>query len=60
MDLRAMAAQLPDLTNLDNLTVNIQANSFHHPVDSSHQIQALAQDTHTQLGHLRSELQQTL
>ena len=28
VDLRALAAQLPNLSNLDNLTVNIQANTF--------------------------------
>jgi hypothetical protein len=28
VDLGALAAQLPDLSNLDNLTVNIQANTF--------------------------------
>jgi hypothetical protein len=26
LDLRALAGQLPDLSNLENLTVNIQAN----------------------------------
>jgi hypothetical protein len=60
MDLRALAAQLPDLSNLDNLTVNIQANTFLTPPDTSNQIHALAQDIHTQLGHLRCELQHTL
>ncbi len=60
MDLSALAAQLPDLSNLDNLTVNIQANTFLTPPENQKQIQALAQDTHTQLGHLRSALQQTL
>ena len=28
VDLGALAAQLPDLSNLDNLTVNIQSNTF--------------------------------
>ena len=28
VDLGALAGQLPDLSNLDNLTVNIQANTF--------------------------------
>lgn len=56
MNLRALAGQLPDLSNLDNLTVNIQANSFLPPNDNSTQLQALAHDTHAQVGHLRSEL----
>ncbi len=60
LNLRALAGQLPDLSNLENLTVNIQANSFLPPQDNSTQLQALAQDTHAQLGHLRSELQHSL
>jgi hypothetical protein len=60
MDLQALAAQLPDLNNLDNLTVNIQANTFLQPTDNSQQIHAIAQNTHSQLGHLRCELQNTL
>ena len=60
VNLRALAGQLPDLSNLENLTVNIQANSFLPPQDNSTQLQALAQDTHAQLGHLRSELQHSL
>jgi hypothetical protein len=48
------------MSNLDNLTVNIQANTFLTPLDNSNQIHALAYDTHAQLGHLRSELQHTL
>ena len=60
MDLRAMAAQLPDLSNLDNLTVNIQANTFITPPENPNQLQALAQATHTHLGHLRCELKHTL
>jgi hypothetical protein len=60
MNLRALAGQLPDLSNLENLTVNIQANSFLPPNDNSTQLQALAHDTHAQLGHLRSELQHSL
>jgi hypothetical protein len=56
MNLRALAGQLPDLSNLENLTVNIQANSFLPPNDNSTQLQALAHNTHAQLGHLRSEL----
>ena len=59
-NLRALAGQLPDLSNLENLTVNIQANSFLPPHDNSTQLQALAHDTHAQLGHLRSELQHSL
>jgi hypothetical protein len=35
MNLRALAGQLPDLSNLENLTVNIQANSFLPPHDNS-------------------------
>jgi hypothetical protein len=35
LDLRALAGQLPDLSNLENLTVNIQANSFLPPQDNS-------------------------
>jgi hypothetical protein len=60
INLRALAGQLPDLSNLENLTVNIQANSFLPPHDNSTQLQALAHDTHAQLGHLRSELQHSL
>ena len=60
LNLRALAGQLPDLSNLENLTVNIQANSFLPPQDNSTQLQALAHDTHAQLGHLRSELQHSL
>jgi hypothetical protein len=60
MDLRAVAAQLPDLSNLDNLTVNLQANTFLTPPDNSNQIHALAHETHNQLGLLRCELQHTL
>ena len=60
LNLRALAGQLPDLSNLENLTVNIQANSFLPPHDNSTELQALANNTHTQLGHLRSELQHSL
>jgi hypothetical protein len=35
MNLRALAGQLPDLSNLENLTVNIQANTFIPPHDNS-------------------------
>ena len=35
VDLRALAAQLPDLSNLDSLTVNIQANTFAPPPANS-------------------------
>jgi hypothetical protein len=38
VNLRALAGQLPDLTNLENLTVNIQANSFLPPHDNSTQL----------------------
>jgi hypothetical protein len=38
MNLRALAGQLPDLANLENLTVNIQANSFLPPHDNSTQL----------------------
>ena len=38
LDLRALAGQLPDLANLENLTVNIQANSFLPPHDNSTQL----------------------
>jgi hypothetical protein len=38
MNLRALAGQLPDLSNLENLTVNIQANSFLPPHDNSTQL----------------------
>jgi hypothetical protein len=34
VDLRALAAQLPDLSSLDNLTVNIQANNFVPPPEN--------------------------
>ena len=37
-NLRALAGQLPDLSNLENLTVNIQANSFLPPHDNSTQL----------------------
>ncbi len=56
VDLKTLADQLPDLSNLDNLTVNIQANTFVPPPANSHQITALAQDTEARLGHLRSEI----
>ena len=35
VDLRALAAQLPDLSTLDNLTVNIQANQFLPPPENT-------------------------
>ena len=61
-DLRALAAQLPDLAKMDNFTVNIQAisNTFLPPPHNDMQIQALAQDTEARLGGLRQEIQQTL
>jgi hypothetical protein len=60
VDLRALAGQLPDLSNLDNLTVNIQANTFALPPADSQQITALAQDTEARLGHLRGEIKHAL
>jgi hypothetical protein len=60
VDLNALAAQLPDLSNMDQITVNIQSNTFMPPPENSMQIHALAQDTHAQLGHLRDELKLTL
>jgi hypothetical protein len=60
LNLRELAGQLPDLSNLENLTVNIQANSFLPPNDNSTQLQALANDTQAQLGHLRNELKHSL
>ena len=60
VDLRALANQLPDLSNLDNLTVNIQANSFLSQPANSQQITALAQDTDVRLGHLRSDVKHAL
>jgi hypothetical protein len=60
VDLRALADQLPDLSNLDNLTVNIQANTFLPPPANTHQINALVQDTDVRLGHLRSEIKNAL
>ena len=61
-DLRALAAQLPDLANMDNFTVNIQAmsNIFLPPPTNNLQVQALAQDTEARLGCLRQEVQHTL
>ena len=35
VDLRALAAQLPDLSMLDNLTVNIQANHYTPPPENT-------------------------
>ena len=54
-DLRALAAQLPDLADMQNLTVHIQAvsNTFLPPPNNDLQVQALAQDTETRLGYLR-------
>ena len=60
VDLRALAAQLPDLSNLDNLTVNIQANTFLAQPDNSQELQAMAQDTDARIGHLRNEVKQAL
>jgi hypothetical protein len=50
---------LPDLSNLENLTVNLQANTF-HPAPDSMQIQALAHETDARMGHLRMEIKETL
>jgi hypothetical protein len=52
VDLKALADQLPDLSNLDNLTVNIQANTFVPPPANSQQISELASATDARLGHL--------
>ena len=60
VDLRALANQLPDLSCLENLTVNLQANTFTQPPANSLHLQALAQDTDARLGHLRNEIQQSL
>jgi hypothetical protein len=60
VDLKALADQLPDLSNLDNLTVNIQTNNFVPPPANSQQISALAQATDARLGHLRSEIKHAL
>ena len=60
VDLRALAAQLPNLSNLDNLTVNIQANMFLSQPDNSQVLHAVAQDTDARIGHLRSEVKQAL
>jgi hypothetical protein len=60
VDLKALADQLPDLSNLDNLTVNIQTNTFVPPPENSQQISALAQATDARLGHLRSEIKHAL
>jgi hypothetical protein len=60
VDLKALADQLPDLSNLDNLTVNIQTNTFIPPQTTSNQLTALAQNTEARLGHLRSEIKHAL
>jgi hypothetical protein len=60
VDLHALAAQLPDLSNLDNITVNIQANHFTPPPENTQQLHALAVDTEQRLGHLRMELKASL
>jgi hypothetical protein len=60
VDLRALAAQIPDLSSLDNLTVNIQANNYIQPHDNNQHIQALAHNTDARLGHLRDEVKMTL
>jgi hypothetical protein len=62
VDLRALAAQIPDLSSLDNLTVNIQANQYiqNQAQENNHHIQALAHNTDARLGHLRDEVKLTL
>ena len=35
VDLRALAAQLPDLSTLDNLKVNIQVNHYTPPPENT-------------------------
>ena len=60
VDLRALAAQLPNLSNLDNLTVNIQANTFLSQPDNSQVLQAVVMDTDARIGHLRSEVKHAL
>jgi hypothetical protein len=60
VDLRALAAQLPDLSQMNNLTINIQANQYTPPPTDNSQIQALAINTDAQLGHLRMEIKETL
>jgi hypothetical protein len=56
VDLQSLAAQLPDLSHLDNFTVNIQTNTFAQPPENSHHFNALAQETEARLGNIRSEL----
>jgi hypothetical protein len=51
---------LPDLSGLENLTVNFQANTFSPAPDNSLQIQELAENTDARMGHLRQELVETL
>jgi hypothetical protein len=60
VDLRALASQLPDLSNLGSLTVNIQTNNMTPATENAEHIHALAVDTNTRLGHLRHEIKQTL
>jgi hypothetical protein len=60
VDLRALANQLPDLSCLENLTVNFQANIYTPPPENSLHLKALAQDTDARLGHLRNEIKQSL
>jgi hypothetical protein len=60
VDLRALANQLPDLSCLENLTVNFQANTYTPPPENSLHLHALAQDTDARLGHLRNEIKQSL
>jgi predicted regulator of Ras-like GTPase activity (Roadblock/LC7/MglB family) len=45
---------------MDNLTVNIQANTFLPPQDNNNQVQALAHTTDARLGQLRMEIHQSM
>ncbi len=38
VDLRALAAQLPDLSTMNNLTINIQANQYTPPPNDNTQL----------------------
>jgi hypothetical protein len=60
VDLRALAEQLPDLSNMGNITVNIQANHYTPPANETRQIRALAVNTDAQIGYLRQEIKETL
>jgi hypothetical protein len=45
VDLRALAEQLPDLSNMGTVTINLQANNFTPPATETRQIRALAINT---------------